>query len=816
MTTNAPMPPRTTNRLARESSPYLLQHAHNPVDWWPWGSAAIAEARRRDVPIFLSIGYSTCYWCHVMERESFENDDTARVVNDACVCIKLDREERPDLDEIYMAATVLTTGSGGWPMSLFLEPDTLRPFFCGTYFPNRPGLGRPAFTDVVRGMADAFRTRRDQVRAHALEIAHAVAEHLGAPSDARQQPAMLGAAQVADAAQRLLAMHDRVQGGFGQAPKFPQPVFLEFLLDARLRAADDSTADAIDAALHRTLDAMALGGINDHLAGGFHRYSVDAHWTVPHFEKMLYDQAQLAVVYARASQLLADATYADVARATLDHVLRDMTIPGPNATRGLASALDAEVDGREGLNYLWSRAQLDAALSAPFTAEDAALAADIFGVSNGPNFHDPHHRDQPPSNVLRLAQRLDAIAHARGIAPADLNDRVVAIKAALLRVRDARTQPRRDDKAIAAWNGMALSALARVGTDLAEPRFIDAAKALFDFIQAALVQPDGRLIRSWREGVPGPRAVLEDYAAVAQGCLDLARAGHMPALARALDLLRVAREVFIDVGTGVVHDTPDHEPDLFVRARATHDGAVPSASSMLLHALLDAHEATGDDAHLSLATKALASMAQAVAASPVGCVNSTRALLRILTNPRAATFDDPAATLALARDAAAQVAAQASAHPDALQPGDADPVSIFAGVERIALARDEPAELTILVNIAQGFHVPAADPAAKNLTPFRVHLVGGTGIAVYADYPPGEWYPTEPASSHAAHPSADPAASSDTRMRAYSGSFELRVALEREGEWTGRPLLAASFQPCRDDACLRATTVELDIALDQA
>lgn len=779
---------RPANRLARESSPYLLQHAHNPVEWWPWGPEAIAEARARDVPIFLSIGYSTCYWCHVMERESFENDEIARVMNEHCINIKLDREERPDLDDIYMAATMLTTGSGGWPMSVFLEPDTLRPFYCGTYFPATAGHGRPPFPELVAAISEAYRLQRDQLRAHANDVAQAVREHLAARATSSAAVATLGARQVAEALQQVLAAQDPTHGGFGKAPKFPQPVFLDFLLDGSLRAADDATRDAIEFALRRSLTAMALGGIFDQVGGGFHRYSVDAQWTVPHFEKMLYDNAQLAGAYAAASQLLSEPFFERIARRTLDFVLREMT----NEKGGFHSAIDAEVDGREGLNYLWNRGQIMDALG----ADDGAFASEIYQLDAGTNFQDPHHPDAPAINVLRLVRRVEDSAKILGRDPQVLQDRLDAVNTKLLDVRATRKQPRLDDKAIASWNGLMISAFARAGRELNEPRYIAAASRAAGFARENLLDASGELRRLWRAGVHGPRAVLEDHAALSQGLLELARADAKHPFARdmAITLLSRIRTEFVDGDTGVPYDTREAETDLFVRPRSTHDGAIPSATSLYLHALLDAHELTGDDTHLQHAIATLATLIDSISTSPMGCVNATRALLRVLAKPEVASLFTGNDT-------------QSVAHSDtahATNPLDHDPVQIFAEVERLTVGASEPAVANILVKIENAYHVAAADPAFSGITPFRVHVINGTGVVAYADYPEGHWYP----------PSAP--ADAPGRMRAYTGSIELRIVLEREGEWTGRPLIAVTYQPCRDDACLHARTVELDIALDPA
>ncbi|MEL6797226.1 MAG: thioredoxin domain-containing protein, partial [Planctomycetota bacterium] len=372
--------PEHTNRLIHSTSPYLLQHAHNPVDWYPWGDEAFAAARQRGVPIFLSIGYSTCYWCHVMERESFESEATAAVMNERFVCVKLDREERPDVDDVYMTATQAMTGRGGWPMSVFLEPESLKPYYCGTYFPPTPRHGMPSFEQLLIGMSDAWAERSDDVVLQANRLGEAVAEQLVS----RDQPVMIGAEQVQQAVGTLLKIADMQHGGFAGAPKFPQPAYIDFLLEVR-DASDEPTRQAIDRVVTLTLDQMIMGGIHDHVGGGFHRYSVDAFWTVPHFEKMLYDNGQLAATYARAARIYGNADYRRAATRTCDYIIREMTSPDG----GFFSAQDAEVDSREGLNYLWTPDEVRAVLS----AADADFAIERFGLDAGTNFQDPHHAD---------------------------------------------------------------------------------------------------------------------------------------------------------------------------------------------------------------------------------------------------------------------------------------------------------------------------------------------------------------------------------------------------------------------------------------
>ena len=794
---------QTPNRLAGTSSPYLLQHAFNPVDWHPWGEEAIALARTRDVPIFLSIGYSTCYWCHVMERESFEHQPTAALMNEHFVCIKLDREQRPDLDELYMAATVAMTGHGGWPMSVFLEPDTLRPFFCGTYYPrDAVYAGRPTFRQVLDGLREAYATRRDEVRSQAQALAQAVAEQAAA------QPAVvgLGADEVSRAVSRLLNMFDATHGGFGLAPKFPQPVFLEFLLDVRTRV-DEQSRGAIDRAVRHTLDKMALGGLHDQLGGGFHRYCVDATWTVPHFEKMLYDNAQLLRVYARAARTYGDSFYAHVALRTAACVARDLT--GPQGEP--FSALDAEVSGREGLNYLWTPAQVHQALGERGMGGDVDLACAVLAIGTEPheqpNFRDPHHPADPGAWVPTLRQRPQAWADALGM-PADaFAQRWERVQAALLDARSARPQPHRDDKTIAAWAGLCVGALADASVLLEQPELLAQARRSADACLAMLLAPDGTLLRDARGQARSCAGFLEDSAAMSAGltalCSACARAGDAAGAARygdaAVALAQRAQADFFDKTADLLFDTRADQPDLFVRACSTHDGALPSGFSMMLHAWLDLAEVLGPkrgEAFIVLARRALIARSGSIAHSPVGCVNSTRALLRMLT---------------LGAEVASQLA---SAGPPAPREGadDAGPahapddaVQIYAGADRVTIAQGQPAGVALVVHVADGYHVIGAtqdDDTDAALVPFRVDVMNGAGLRAYADYPAGEVL-----ASHV--PGLE-------RVRVYRGTFELAVVLEREGEWQGTPLLCVRFQVCRDDACFRPTTVELDISLDRA
>ncbi|MBN8598864.1 MAG: thioredoxin domain-containing protein [Planctomycetes bacterium] len=774
---------RRANKLARSTSPYLLQHAFNPVDWQPWGPEAFAEARARQVPILLSIGYSTCYWCHVMERESFENDAIAAILNERFVCIKVDREERPDIDDVYMTATQVLTGHGGWPMNCFLEPEALRPFWCGTYFPPapRPGLGVPSFPQVLSNISEAFRLQRDEVIAQAEQIAGIVRSRM--KPIVRTEP-IDGLGAITEAASTLLRMFDRNHGGFGAAPKFPQPVYLDLLLDVRASSGSPETRDAIDQALRLSLDRMMIGGIYDQIGGGFHRYSVDGHWTVPHFEKMLYDNALLARVYARASTAFGDSEYARIARETCEYVLRELR----TGEGGFASAQDAEVDGREGLNYLWTEDEVNSALH----PDEAKLAIKVFSLDAGPNFKDPHHPEEIARSVLRLTDRPDRVAQTMGMEIDTFHARMSRVRGTLLAVRNKRPQPHLDDKVLASWNGLMIGALAFTGKTLQEPRFTAAASEAADFILKHMTAPDGHLMRSRRFETSGGHGFLEDYAFVVAGLLDLAGAvDDRPSAKRYTDaaysLNEKVHELFADEH-GIHFDVEADAGNLFVRARSTHDGAIPCGTSVQLHNLLAMH-------HNDRAAGLLSGIAENLREMPLGIANATRAALRVLTD---ASFQGSAIASRLRGTPVAAPAADQSFTP----------VEIYASEERLSVGLDTPASMKLVLQIAAGYHIIAADPwvddpksSVRGLLPFRVHVVGGTGVKVYADYPAGDPY-------HAAPDIMG-------KPRVYEGRLEFEVAVELDGELKGRPLLAVTFQACSGTECLAPRTAELDIAIDR-
>ncbi|HSO05475.1 MAG TPA: thioredoxin domain-containing protein, partial [Candidatus Limnocylindrales bacterium] len=575
------------NRLGDALSPYLRQHADNPVDWWPWCDEAFAEARARDVPVLLSVGYAACHWCHVMAHESFEDERTAALMNERFVSIKVDREERPDIDAVYMEATQALTGRGGWPMTVFLDHDG-RAFLAGTYFPPVAHGGMPSFTDVLRGVDGTWRADRARVAGAAQQIHDALTHRVRSSAPHGPAPTQGDVTAAVDA---LAAQFDPVRGGFGGAPKFPPSMVLEFLLRA-----DALTADRGDhrplAMASATMDAMARGGLYDQLAGGFARYSVDADWIVPHFEKMLYDNALLLRVYLHWWRATGDPLARRVATQTAQFLMDDMRTP----EGGFASALDADSEGREGACYVWTRRQLVEALG----PEDGAWVAQLCEVTPGGTF-------ERGASVLQL--RTDP----------DDPDRWAAARATLLRARRQRPQPARDDKVVTAWNGLAIAALAEAGSLLDEPEWVAAAVACADLLVAQHRDPTtGRLVRTSLGGRINAHApaVLEDYADLAEGLLALYQVtADERWFTTARSLLDAVLERFADGGGGFF-DTAVDAPRLVRRPRDPSDGVTPSGASGAAHALLTLGALTGDSAHTMAADSAIASLRELATAAP--------------------------------------------------------------------------------------------------------------------------------------------------------------------------------------------------------
>ncbi len=579
------------NRLAGESSPYLLQHQNNPVDWRPWGPEALETAKREDRPIFLSIGYSACHWCHVMEHESFENEQIAQALNETFVCIKVDREERPDLDQIYMNAVQMMTGRGGWPMSVFLTPD-LKPFYGGTYWPPRGGRGMPGFDEIIRAVGEAWKHRRDQAETGANQLAEQIVRVGRLSVQGELSPELLHRAE-----SMLERDFDHEHGGLGHAPKFPRPMDISLLLRIWRR----NRREEVLRMIRLTLDKMAAGGIYDHLGGGFARYSVDQRWLVPHFEKMLYDNALLAGVYIEAFQATGQEDYARVARETIEYVLRDMSDPAG----GFYSTEDADSEGEEGKFYTWTRGEMNDVLG----ADEAELFARVYDVSEEGNFEG--------KNILNLPKTIEQCAKITGHDVDDLRRSLAASRERLLAVRNRRVRPARDDKVLVSWNGLFIDALARAAGALAEPRYLAAATRAADFILERMHRDDGRLLHTWRSGVARLDAYLDDYACLIQGLVSIYEAGYTSRyLQEAARLADLVLAHFGDAENRGFFFTPDDHEPLIARPKDYTDSSTPGGAAMAATALLRLGKLTGRRTYLDAAEQTLQDAAGVMARAP--------------------------------------------------------------------------------------------------------------------------------------------------------------------------------------------------------
>jgi uncharacterized protein len=645
---------RPANRLIDEASPYLLQHAHNPVDWYPWGQEALERARRADRPLLVSIGYAACHWCHVMEHESFEDPETAALMNANFVCVKVDREERPDVDAIYMDAVQAMTGHGGWPMTVFCEPDG-SPFFAGTYYPNEPRHGMPAFRQVLEAVAEAWRSQRDQVR----DQGRRVTESISRTAMLRESTDPLTEAVARGAFEVVRRQFDREWGGVGGAPKFPQPATWEFVLRCHMRGYDGALE-----MITTTLDRMAGGGMYDHVGGGFHRYSVDGRWLVPHFEKMLYDNAQLARLYLHAHQVTGEPRYRGVVEETLGHLLRDVRHPDG----AFFSSQDADSEGVEGKFYVWSWDELlDVATGT--AGGDPGLARSIvesLGASPSGNWEG--------ANVLwtpREAASDHAIQSALARTLAELHER-----------RERRVRPAIDDKVLAAWNGLAISAFAEAGRVLGDPAWVEAAEWAAEFVLTRLRRDDGRLLRSWREGRPGPPGYADDHALMARACLDVYETTFDPRWfeeARRLcdDLVRL----FADRERGGFFQTGSDADALVVRPKELFDNAVPSGNSAAADALLRLSLFTGDPSDERAGVSALRVVRDLMERAPLGFGNALCALdLYLGPATEVAVVGDPGGVQPFVRELRS-----------AFRPNAVVAATVDGGGGAVPLLRDRPA-----------------------------------------------------------------------------------------------------------------------------
>ena len=596
------------NRLASETSPYLLQHALNPVDWYPWGVEAFEAARAQDKPVFLSVGYSACHWCHVMEHESFENEATAALMNRHFISVKVDREERPDVDAIYMKAVQAMTEHGGWPMSVFLTPEG-EPFYGGTYFPDKARHGLPSFTQLLERIAQAWKTRRSDLVDSGSRLSAALAQSVGST---RASALTAADASVLDAAQNgMLRSFDSVNGGWGGAPKFPQPAVIEFVLRRHLATGDASLLDMVTS----TLDAMAHGGIYDQLGGGFHRYAVDRIWLVPHFEKMLYDNAQLARVYLHAWQVTGKPLYRRIVEETLDYMAREMRESGG----GFYSAQDADSEGEEGRFFVWTPAQIAE------VTDDAALVMAAYGVTDGGNFEG--------TNILHAVRSSEDLAREFGVTGGEVEERLRRAREQLLAARGTRVRPGTDDKVLTSWNGLTLTAFAEAACVLDRTDYLAIAQVNARFVLSQMRGADGRLLRTWKGGEAKLNGYLEDYVLYAEGLLELYQATFEPQwFEAAVECADRILAHFADASSGFFDTSDDHEELLF-RPKETQDGALPSGGSVAAMVLAKLGALTGASLYSDAAESALASMRTEMSRAPLGFASWLSALDFVLSEP---------------------------------------------------------------------------------------------------------------------------------------------------------------------------------------
>ena len=604
------------NRLAAETSPYLLQHQNNPVDWYPWGEDAQTSARVQDKPILLSVGYSACHWCHVMAHESFEDPETARLMNQLFVNVKVDREERPDVDAIYMEAVQRLTGRGGWPMTVFLTPEG-EPFYAGTYFPKDDRPGMPSFGRVLLAVNEAWQNRREDVQTQADRLVATIDQTLPPTAELPGQSELVNALEV------LRSLFNTEYGGFGGAPKFPQEPVIEFLL----RVGGQPWADGALAMARSTLLKMAQGGIFDHVGGGFSRYAVDQYWLIPHFEKMLYTNAQLARLYLRAWQMTGEPRFRSVAIETLEYMIRDLRLP----EGGFAAAEDADSEGAEGKFYVWSDAEFRSIVG----DAGATLAASYFGVTPEGNFESGNH--------LYEARSPEQVASEHGVAPEEVLAGVSTARAKLLEARNRRVRPGLDDKVVTSWNGLAIRALAEAGAVLDDERYVHFAVQAARFLLDQCRSESGRLLRSWGKGLSGRPGFSEDYAALAVGLFTLYQAtGETIWYREAMALIEQMIDLFAAEDGGFFTTGSDAE-QLVTRPKDQYDSPHPSANSMAAEALLIASLYTGDARLRSLAEDTIRAGGRLIEGAPTGVGHLLAVLSSLLLPPREVAIVGPEA-----------------------------------------------------------------------------------------------------------------------------------------------------------------------------
>ena len=774
-----------TNALIGETSPYLLLHAHNPVDWYPWGPEALERAKTENRPIFLSVGYSTCYWCHVMERKVFSNPEIADLMNASFINIKVDREERPDIDEIYMTATQIMTGSGGWPNSVFLTPDLL-PFFGGTYFPPEDSRGRPGFPRVLNALHDVWINQQAEVIAQAEKIT-AVIEQATTATPASIDETPLDRQLISAAVKKLESSYDATYGGFGGAPKFPSPTNLELLLSEYQREASKPILEMVT----NTLDKMAYGGMYDQIGGGFHRYSVDARWLVPHFEKMLYDSAQLTKIYLQAYHLTKNPVYRRVAEEIFRFVSREMT----SAEGGFYSALDAEVDAEEGQSYLWTSRQIQDVLE----KKEAKLFMQVYGVDKGPNF-------EGGTNILYLPVPIAGVAKSLKNSEDDLHSRLEPLKAKLLAARDQRKQPLLDTKVIASWNGLMIDAFAYGYEVLGDKRYRDVAEKAARFNLKYLRTADGQLMRTYRDGVPKYNGYLDDYAFLVRGLLRLHQAtGERSWLDEAKSLTDTMNRLFWDDKNGGFYFTLANQKYLVVRTKNPYDSALPSGNAVAVNNLLTLAQLIGEKSYLDKVEKTLQNFASMMGQSPNAFMHMLFATNRYLSTDWTkvgAAPQERSSQFGLNTEGTSEIDLFAPPKGRSALPSADELLTLSASIpSKGDISPGTPFNVEVQLALAEGWHINANPPSLDLLIPTTVSISPDAPVEILSvTYPEGQPF-------HAGF--------SEQPISVYEGNITVEMKLKLK---SGRTIEKAfplnvdvRYQACDELRCLPPSTATIPL-----
>jgi uncharacterized protein YyaL (SSP411 family) len=758
-----------TNALIGETSPYLLQHAHNPVNWYPWGKEAFEKAKRENKPVFLSVGYSTCYWCHVMEVESFEDPEVAAVINQHFVAIKVDREERPDLDEQYMLATQLMTTRGGWPNSVWLKPDG-KPWMAGTYFPKQ------RFISVLRQVNEFWINRRADVDRQAEALANAAKQNSRPPADASVELTMELVQQASD---RLISQFDPRNGGFGGAPKFPPHGTLALLIERYRTTKEKSLLEPIS----KTLDAMWLGGMHDHLGGGFHRYATDANWLLPHFEKMLYDNAQLIQAYAGGYDITGHERYRAAVADTYRWVKREMTSP----QGAFYSALDSGEVGKEGEAYIWSVDQVRGLLG----DSDAALYTELYNFTEEGNFAEESTGERTGKNIPHLKRPIDVIAENHELGAQVLVSRLAEIQEKLLADRLTWPQPHKDDKVLTSWNGLMITALAHAGRVLNEPEYVDAAAAAANFILDQMVQ-DGRLLRSYRSGTAKLPGYLDDYVYFSNGLLELYLATEDPRwLDQAAGFADIMIDEFEDETDGGFFFTGDHHEALMARSKHLGGGGnMPNPNGVAAQVLIRLGELTGKDNYRDAASRTLRSVSAMMAQRPHTSEDLLIATRRLLAAGRPdSETKSGAGNLSTSTDGPGQMKR-------------VEPITLRASVANDSLRRGQDTVVTVSMDIDEGWHLYAENPQAEFLIPTAISISSDAPISV------GEVVAPKPESR------TDPILKQVIDTYTGKVSFQVPVRIGDDAAPGATKLrVVVRSQACDESRCLQPQTTNLEIEI---